>query len=215
MLTTDAGDVCIVSERERISHVLGRLGFGSQPELIDAVGTVDETTALALDLSERSQVAPQLESPAVTRRQFLSTIGASVAVASAGAYGISVWGRNPDGTGIPTAVGTTSTTSTTSAPLPAGTFEAIGDRTLVVIEVGDGSDGLNMVVPHADARYHDLRGDLAVSAPIDLDGEIGLHPASSFVAERYRNGQVAIVEGVGYPDPDLSHLASMANWWSG
>jgi len=151
----------------------------------------------------------------VTRRRFLSAIGASVAVASAGAYGISVWGRNPDGTGIPTAGGTTSTTSTTTVPLPAGTFEAIGDRTLVVIEMGGGNDGLNMVVPHADPRYHDLRGDLAVSAPIDLDGEIGLHPALTFVAERYTAGQVAIIEGVGYPDPDLSHFASMANWWSG
>jgi hypothetical protein len=137
----------------------------------------------------------------VTRRRLLSAIGASVAVASAGAYGISVWGRNPDGTGIPTADGTTSTTSTTGVPLPAGIFEAIGDRTLVVIEMGGGNDGLNMVVPHADPRYHDLRGDLAVSAPIDLDGEIGLHPALTFIAERYTAGQVAIIEGVGYPGP--------------
>ncbi|MFV1999265.1 MAG: DUF1501 domain-containing protein, partial [Acidimicrobiia bacterium] len=47
------------------------------------------------------------------------------------------------------------------------------------------------------------------------DGEIGLHPALSFVADRFGSGDVAVIEGIGYPDPDLSHFASMATWWSG
>jgi len=54
----------MVSERERISHVLRRLGFGSQPDLIDAVNTAGEATALALDLSATPRVAPVLEPPA-------------------------------------------------------------------------------------------------------------------------------------------------------
>lgn len=151
----------------------------------------------------------------VTRRRFLSTLGASVAVASAGAYGVSVWGRSPDGTGIP-AVGTP-TTTTTGTPIPAGTIgaPAAGNRTLIVIEMGGGNDALNMVVPHTNSRYYELRADLAITEPIDLDGDVGLHPALPFVADRYQTGEVAIVEGVGYPNPDLSHFASMATWWSG
>lgn len=153
----------------------------------------------------------------VTRRRFLAGLGATVAVASAGAYGISVWGRNPDGKGIPgvdSGPATTSTSTTTTA-IPAGAAPSIGDRTLVVIEMGGGNDGLNTVVPHGTSRYYDLRGDLAVTDATDLDGAVGLHPALGFLAERYAEGDVAIVEGVGYPDPDLSHFASMATWWSG
>lgn len=138
--------------------------------------------------------------PNYTRRRFLATIGASVAVAAAGGYGISLWGRDP---GVASA-----------APSP-GTFDFAADRTLVVLEMGGGNDGLNMVVPHATPRYHDLRRGLAINDPIDLDGEIGLHPALATVAAKYQTGNVAIVEGVGYPEPDLSHFASMATWWAG
>ncbi len=134
-----------------------------------------------------------------TRRAFLGRIGAAVAVAAAGGYGISVWGREPG--------------HAVAAPFP-GEFGARRDRTLVVLEMGGGNDGLNMVVPHSSGRYHDLRRDLAVTDPIDLDGDIGLHPALGYVASMYRAGDVAVVEGVGYPDPDLSHFASMAAWWS-
>ncbi|MDJ0923889.1 MAG: DUF1501 domain-containing protein [Acidimicrobiia bacterium] len=160
---------------------------------------------------------PLSKCTSVTRRRFLAGLGATVAVASAGAYGISVWGRNPAGNGIPP-VGSNATTTTTSATtttIPGGTIPSSGNRTLVVIEMGGGNDGLNTVVPHGSARYFDLRGDLALQDPIDLDGEVGLHPALGFLAERYATGDVAIVDGIGYPDPDLSHFASMATWWSG
>ena len=151
----------------------------------------------------------------VTRRRFLAGLGASVAVASAGTYGISVWGRSPEGKGIPaTGPAPTSTTTTTSSLAP-GSLATETERTLIVIELGGGNDGLNTVVPHSDRRYHDLRGDLAIATPLDLDGEVGLHPELTFVAERFAGGDVAIVEGIGYPDPDLSHFASMATWWSG
>ncbi len=50
---------------------------------------------------------------------------------------------------------------------------------------------------------------------IALDGSIGLNPKLAKLAARFRAGQVAIVEGVGYPDPNLSHFASLAYWWSG
>ena len=146
-----------------------------------------------------------------TRRQFLAGLGAAVAVGAAGGYGISVWGRS-DAVAAP---GTTTTIGTTTTSMPAGTAGPITDRTLVIIEMGGGNDGLNMVVPHATNAYYDLRGELAIDTPLDLDGEVGFHPDLIFLADRFAAGDVAIVEGVGYPDPDLSHFASMATWWSG
>ena len=143
--------------------------------------------------------------PLVTRRRFLAGLGASAAAVTVGGYAISIF-TNRGGPLL------TSTTTTTAPSPPPGLPP---DRTLVVIEMGGGNDGLSMVVPYADGRYHDLRGELAVTDPIDLDGEVGLHPNLRYLAERYSAGDVAIVEGIGYPDPDLSHFASMATWWAG
>jgi len=85
----------------------------------------------------------------------------------------------------------------------------------VVVELGGGNDGLSMVVPIADPAYRALRPTLAVADAIALDATVGLHPKLVKLADRYRAGQVAIVEGVGYPDPNLSHFASLGYWWSG
>ena len=109
---------------------------------------------------------------------------------------------------------TSTTVSPTAAP-PVGAFGDVTDRTLVVVEMGGGNDALNMVVPHADSRYFDLRRSIRIEEPIDLDGEIGFHPSLERLADRYAAGQVAIIEGVGVPDPDLSHFISMENWWTG
>lgn len=176
-----------------------------------------ESGQTRLNLDEPSFVGPAVDQTGetdatcrriVTRRKFLAALGGSAVVAVAGGYGISVWGRNPT---APDPVGPT---GTPLVPVPTtGSFVA-GPRTLVVIEMGGGNDGLNTVVPHATSRYHDVRRGLAIDEPIDLDGEVGLHPNLVYLADRYAAGDVAIVEGIGYPDPDLSHFASMANWWS-
>jgi len=161
--------------------------------------------------SEQPPMDDQRKCYTATRRQFLAGLGAAVTVGVAGGYGISVWGRS-DAVAAP---GTTTTLGATTTSMPAGTSGPITDRTLVIIEMGGGNDGLNMVVPHATDAYYDLRGDLAIDTPLDLDGAIGLHPDLTYLADRFATGEVAIVEGVGYPDPNLSHFASMATWWSG
>ena len=83
-----------------------------------------------------------------------------------------------------------------------------------MVELGGGNDGLNTVVPHATGAYYDLRPSVRIEDPIDLDGEIGLHPSLEWLAGQYETGRVAIVEGVGYPQPNLSHFESMATWWT-
>lgn len=150
--------------------------------------------------------------PLVTRRRFMVGLGATLLTVACGGKAITVLRRDP------------STTSTALLPagaadaplpgVPAGTVVP-PDRTLVVIEMGGGNDSLSMVVPHADPRYHDLRRSLAIDDPIDLDGEIGFHPALTELAAGYRRGRVAIVEGVGTEHPDLSHFVSMRRWWDG
>jgi uncharacterized protein (DUF1501 family) len=135
----------------------------------------------------------------VSRRRFLAGIGTVAGVAVAGRV-LDVWG--PAGA-----------TGTAAASVSRAESGANG-RTLVVVELGGGNDALNTVVPHADPSYARLRPTLGIKDPIDLDGQIGFDPRLAKLAARYRAGQVAIVEGIGYPDPDLSHFASMAVWWS-
>jgi uncharacterized protein (DUF1501 family) len=129
---------------------------------------------------------------------------AGTAAVAAG-YGLSVWRDGGSDTGSARAP------TTTGVPHLAGR----DDRTLVVVELAGGNDGLNTVVPVADPAYRALRPTLGVTNAIALDDSIGLHPDLARLAARYHDGHVAIVEGVGYPDPDLSHFASLAYWWSG
>ncbi|MDH3305995.1 MAG: DUF1501 domain-containing protein [Acidimicrobiia bacterium] len=145
---------------------------------------------------------------AISRRRFLTGLGAAAATATVGRYAVTVFTREPlpgMTTTVPVATPTASTARAAGAPT---------NRTLVVVELGGGNDGLSMVVPHATDAYYDLRRQTAIVDPIDLDGFIGLHPNLSYLAESFRQGDLAIVEGVGYPDSDLSHFVSMATWWT-
>jgi uncharacterized protein (DUF1501 family) len=134
----------------------------------------------------------------LSRRRFLAGIGLAGTVV-AGSYAIDTWAR-------PLAVGAADT-----APKLAGKR----GHTVVFVELAGGNDGIGTVIPYTDPSYRRLRPTLAIDDPLDLDGAVGLHPSLTRLADRYRAGQVAIVEGIGYPNHDLSHFASLANWWSG
>ena len=89
-------------------------------------------------------------------------------------------------------------------------------RRLVVVQLRGGNDGLNTVVPYTDSLYHALRPSLAV-APGDVlpvDDTSGLHPAISPLLPWWQSGRMAVVQGVGYPGPDLSHFRSEAIWYT-
>jgi uncharacterized protein (DUF1501 family) len=139
----------------------------------------------------------------ISRRRFLTGLGFVGTAAVAAGYGLSVW---QDG-GTPSA----SASAATLGPRLHGR----DDRTLVVVELAGGNDGLNTVVPFADPAYRALRPTLGIEQPIALDDTVGFAPELAKLAARYEAGQVAIVEGVGYPDPDLSHFTSLASWWTG
>lgn len=90
------------------------------------------------------------------------------------------------------------------------------DRVLVVVQLSGGNDGLNTVVPFGMDRYYKARPGIAIpqNAAIALDRQagIGLHPALAPLKEMYDEGLAAIVQGVGYPNPNRSHFKSMDIW---
>ncbi|MFT5734621.1 MAG: hypothetical protein ACJA2W_000315 [Planctomycetota bacterium] len=88
------------------------------------------------------------------------------------------------------------------------------DRILVVVQLTGGNDGLNTVIPHAQDAYYRARPTLAQkpSAVHQLDDHIGLHPGLGGLANLYRDGEMAIVHGVGHPNADRSHFRSMEIW---
>lgn len=91
-----------------------------------------------------------------------------------------------------------------------------GDTILVVLEMTGGNDGLNTVVPYADDLYLRARPTLRLSKEqvVRVDDRIGLNPGLRGLEKFLGKGQLAIVQGVGYPNPDRSHFESMDVWQS-
>jgi uncharacterized protein (DUF1501 family) len=85
---------------------------------------------------------------------------------------------------------------------------------LVVLQLAGGNDGLNTVIPFADDNYHRLRPRLALPADkvLKLDSFAGLNPQLTGLKTLYDSGELAIVQGVGYPNPNRSHFRSTEIW---
>jgi uncharacterized protein (DUF1501 family) len=88
------------------------------------------------------------------------------------------------------------------------------DRILVVVQLIGGNDGLNTVVPHGLDGYARARRALRLASGQvhKITPEIGLHPAMGKMAGLLEQGRLAVVQGVGYPNPDRSHFRSMEIW---
>lgn len=128
-----------------------------------------------------------------TRRKFLITSG--VAGGAALAAGATVWGVDE--------------------LLATGSGAHDADAaTLVLVTLYGGNDGLNTVVPAADSRYQDLRGDLAYDEDevLPLGDGLGLNPGMKGLKKLWDDERLAVVRGVSYPKPDHSHFRSMAIW---
>ncbi|HEX8203308.1 MAG TPA: DUF1501 domain-containing protein [Isosphaeraceae bacterium] len=99
-----------------------------------------------------------------------------------------------------------------SAHAAAGT--KANDRVLVVVQLLGGNDGLNTVVPHGLDGY--VRGRRVLRLPAGgvhaITREVGLHPGMGQMAKLLEDGRLAVVQGVGYPNPDRSHFRSMEIW---
>jgi uncharacterized protein (DUF1501 family) len=89
-------------------------------------------------------------------------------------------------------------------------------RTLVLVTLYGGNDGLNTVVPYADPAYAAARPDLAYRPDevLDLGDGVGLNPGLAGLHGLYGEKRLAIVRGAGYPEPNRSHFQSMDIWQS-
>ena len=85
---------------------------------------------------------------------------------------------------------------------------------LILVELKGGNDALNMVVPYADPLYAGLRPRLALKREdvLQLDEQTGLHPAMQNLLPLWRDKQLAVVQGLGYANPNLSHFRSIEIW---
>ena len=75
-------------------------------------------------------------------------------------------------------------------------------RTVVVVQMAGGNDGLNTIVPYTDPNYKSARPTLALGADqvLDLNGRLGFHPALAALQPLWNAHKLAVVEGVGYPN---------------
>jgi uncharacterized protein (DUF1501 family) len=89
-------------------------------------------------------------------------------------------------------------------------------RVLVVIQLDGGNDAINTLVPFRDEGYAKHRSALRLDQKslIKVNGEVGLHPALRDMGKLLEGNQLALVPGVGYPNPNRSHFESMAIWQS-
>jgi uncharacterized protein (DUF1501 family) len=92
--------------------------------------------------------------------------------------------------------------------------QAAQNRTLIVVQMAGGNDGLNTLVPYTDSAYYSARPTIAIpqTAVLPLDQRLGLHPSLDALMPLWQQGHLAAIEGVGYPNPNLSHFASMDIW---
>ena len=88
------------------------------------------------------------------------------------------------------------------------------DPVLVVLQLTGGNDYMNTVVPYGDPLYYDCRPTVNVSPErvLPLDDKVGFNPTLAPIKELYDRGDVAVVHGVGYSNPNRSHFRSMDIW---
>jgi uncharacterized protein (DUF1501 family) len=91
---------------------------------------------------------------------------------------------------------------------------SVDGRVLVIVQLAGGNDGLNTVIPYGDDAYAKARASLAFAPGVvhKLNDHIGLHPQMAGMKELYDEGALAVLQGVGYPNPDRSHFRSMDIW---
>ncbi|MBL8522208.1 MAG: DUF1501 domain-containing protein [Betaproteobacteria bacterium] len=129
----------------------------------------------------------------MNRRHFLQTLGAAASVPLAGTFNGVSW----------------------AAPAPSATIgNTPYNNLLILIELKGANDGLNTVVPFANPAYATLRPRIAIARDqvLQLSEQEGLHPSLKPLMALWENKELAVVQGLGYPNPNLSHFRSIEIW---
>ncbi|HUY92860.1 MAG TPA: DUF1501 domain-containing protein [Pirellulales bacterium] len=133
-----------------------------------------------------------------SRRRFLqATLGSSTLLSA--------------GLTVPAFLARSAWAASSEASNPKG---GLGENILVVIQLSGGNDGLNTVIPFADDGYGRNRITLRIAdnQVLKLNDQTGLHPQMEGFKKLFESQRLAIVQGVGYPNPDRSHFRSMDIW---
>ncbi len=95
-----------------------------------------------------------------------------------------------------------------------GPMVPAGNKVVVVLQLSGGNDGLNTVIPVRNDLYYKARPGLGITKTkaLSVTDEVGLHPALNGFKELYDDGNLGIINSVGYPNPDRSHFRSMDIW---
>ena len=90
------------------------------------------------------------------------------------------------------------------------------DRSLVVIELAGGNDALNTLVPYNNGLYYDYRPSIGIQQGdvLAINGEYGFNPNMQAVKDLWDRGELAIINGIGYPQPNRSHFRSRDIWYT-
>jgi uncharacterized protein (DUF1501 family) len=88
------------------------------------------------------------------------------------------------------------------------------DPVLVILQLSGGNDALNTVIPYSNPLYNDNRPKVGIPEDqvLPINDSIGFHPAMGPIKKLYDEGKVAIIQGIGYPNPSRSHFRSMDIW---
>ncbi|GAB5564830.1 MAG: DUF1501 domain-containing protein [Winogradskyella sp.] len=92
-------------------------------------------------------------------------------------------------------------------------LNTLGYKRLVVVQLSGGNDGLNTIIPHNNDIYYNARPRLAITQNIiKLNDDLGFHPSMAPLRALFDNGELSIINNVGYPNPVRSHFRSMDIW---
>lgn len=87
-------------------------------------------------------------------------------------------------------------------------------KILIVLQFTGGNDGLNTIIPTKNDIYFKERSNIAIKDSLALNDETGINPALPYFKELFDNGELSVLNSVGYPNPDKSHFRSMDIWHS-
>ena len=90
------------------------------------------------------------------------------------------------------------------------------EKTVVILELAGGNDALHTVIPYSDGQYYDNRPfvNIPQDQVLKLDDKLGFNPALAPIKYLWDEGKVALINGIGYPNPNRSHFRSMDVWYT-
>ena len=90
----------------------------------------------------------------------------------------------------------------------------VNEKKLVVVQLSGGNDALNTVIPYNDGNYYDNRPQVHIDPDkaLKLDANLAMNPSMIAIKRLWDEGKVAVINGIGYPEPNRSHFRSMDIW---